>query len=254
MRRASEVLREIRARHTSADSALTDPALSAKDTPACVRDAVVFLRDTPIAEVRQDFWRECRNESRKRGEPRQPLVSDPIVRRFARYERGPSGIPATYLRRLLSDTADLWAMAPNLQPLYLRKYPSRSIPGINWPWFGDPRFLSVTGDGMGLLKVRVLDTDAGGPCRFRLLEFDDPELEEFVNSTAVPECVRAGRRVEPRPTGFHYRPLFNSSIRARKLDGDLDLRQFRDVLDMVFQPLSYWVDYAAPSPRPGVSP
>lgn len=242
MQRPTLVLRDLRSRHRSAASALLDPVLGAEDTPKCLKEALLLLRDTPNTVVQMDYIRKIKKE---------PCVLDAVARKFRRYEPAGSPIGSWDLdgvRTLLMNTATKWAMPPNLQPAYEARYTSHTIVGIDWPWFGNPDFLSVTGDGMGLLKFRVLATDEGGPCRFRLLDFSDPELNAFIASPAVPPFIGQCRAQYPVINGPHYQQRFNDRMAEMGLLGEIDLGQFEAVLREVLRPPSYWQKQAeAPS-------
>lgn len=241
MQRPTVILLGLRSRHASAASALRDPIIEAEGTPKCLKEALLLLRDTPNAVVQMDYIRKIKKE---------PCVLDEVAQKFRRYE--PAGSPVGSwnlegVRTLLMNTATKWAMPPNLQPAYETRYTSQTIVGIDWPWFGNPDFLSITGDGMGLLKFRVLATDAGGPCRFRLLDQSDPDLNAFIASPAVPEHVRRSRAHYPVINGPHYQQRFNARMAELGLLGELDLGQFEAVLREVFRPPSFWHE---PVPQP----
>ena len=249
MQRPAVLLRDLSARHTSAASALLDPVVTQKDTPACLGDLLRFLRDNQGSDAQNTDigFAEMMREIRK-----EPRLLTPFVRKFRRYE--PKGHPigswdAYGLHRFIGLVARKWSLAPNLQHAHDRDYTSRAIVGIAWPWFHDPRFISIMGDGFGLLKFRVLATDEGGPTRFRLLRMDDPELNEFIASPAVPDCIREGRKHPAMHKGFfHDGERFDKMIIERKLDGDLDIAQFEAVLWEAFRPSSFWFDRKAAPP------
>ena len=244
MNRPTLILLDLRTRHTSAASALQDPVLERKDTPKCLKEALLLLRDTPYNEIQQDFYREIRGE---------PRVLDAVAKKFKRYE--PAGEPIgswdlNGVHTLLRNTAEKWALAPNLQPANNAAYTSLTIVGIHWPWYGNPDYLSITGDGMGLLKFKVLATDAGGPTQFRLLNQDDPELEAHIKSQ-VKQCTGLQTRaVPPILNGPHYQQRFNARMKEMNLLGDLNIEQFESVLREVFRPPSYWHSAVLQQPVP----
>lgn len=233
MQRPTLLLRDLCARHTSADSALRDPVFQAKDTPKCLGEAIRLLRDTPYKEIEQDIYHEIRGE---------PRILDAVARKFKRYE--PAGNPIgswdlNGVHTLLRNTAEQYALAPNLQPAYTANYTSHTIVGIHWPWYGNADFLSITGDGLGLLKFKVLATDPGGPTHFQMLNRDDPDLNAFAHQHYV-SLTRCLSGSNPVINGPHYQQRFNDRMAEMNLLGDINIEQFEAVLREVFRPPSYW--------------
>ena len=228
----------LRHRFTSAEAALTSPF--AKECPKVVRDALALVRDGKGKLFRTAFL--GRLSTRKW---REETEAEVLIRRAARY-----GCRRQDFARAVSNAAERWAYPPNLQRVVTSSYGSVTIPGAHFPWFGNPKYLSLTGDGLPQVMLRVLATDEGGPCRFKLVRRDDPELRADVGAmTTIPECIRKERLGAQRYPDFHYQPGLCDWIRERGLDGELDLDDFERLLRAVFAPPSVW---ATPTPRPAV--
>lgn len=245
MNRPTRILRSLRLRHMSATSALTDPVLDEKTTPKCVREALVFLRDTPAREIRADSSRAIRNEfARRNKRAKEPLVTASIVRKFRRYDPptskplriGDEVCSAYAVTQLLINVAEQWDTPTNLQGVLLTPY--RAIPGVHFPWYGNPKYLTVLGDGCALLTVRVLATDEGGPSRFKLVRRDDAELQADIQAMDLDPRIK-GERANTRENPGYHKPRFDDLVLKDRLDGDLDLSQFMAVVGRLYQS-TYW--------------
>lgn len=235
MSHPTDLLVDLRRRHTSAAEALLDPAL--EGTPRCVREALVLIRDTGTTLVR------AAHLARLFRRPPPATAAEALLRKFRRHKGGTT----EWTARVLSDTAEQWALPPNLQRVVTERYSSVTIAGVHFPWYGNPEYLTILGDGFPALTVRVLATDAGGPCRFQLVRRDDPKLRADVEGmTGICPTVRAERLGEQKHPDIHYQVGFCEYVRRRGLDGELDLDGFNAVLHAVYMPPSYW---HRPAPR-----
>lgn len=238
----------IRARHTSATSALTDPVLEGKHLGA-VKELLEILRDTPLAlfqvESRERLFRLPATATTKALRDRIGKVGQKLLRREPRRVDGYNPFPhrqydMVSVRTLVERTAELWSKPASLQPLLTQNFPTRTILGVQYPWYGDERYLTLQGDGFVMGTFHVVESDAGGPTKVRIIRRDDPQFQaDIAASTTICPSIRAERQdMTKGGPDFNYRPEVCAHIRRLGLDAVLDVGRLPEVYRVLLCPYS----------------